>query len=767
MVLSHERAFAARLAVYIARAGRQAAQDHADGIDDPNLEDFAEALGNLLRPSMLTVARAFANRIRQSPKAAHAFEHKAFEEIDAALAEYVRTRSATRVTQITESLQRSIANIIRHGLTHRLSTEEVAANIVAATEGEMATARARRIAVTEMHSAANAGAYEAARQSGLEYVKEWVATEDNRTRADHAEAHGQRVALEDTFLVGDAELLYPGDPDGPPEQIINCFPGDTMVNGTAVAATRHWYEGGLVELATAGGRKLSGTPNHPVLTSRGWVPLKSLVQGDYVVCRTAADVGGVGDPHVDYADTSIEHVFNALAASGDLQRARARYVDFHGDRPAHDIDIVRPKRELMDGSEPTSNQHSHQLAFAGTLFAKAALLEVGALRKFFRAHCPSSRGILRSLRDRAALLGSGVSHALTQCFTPVAWAYAGVGQALDDRRPLDLHRNGDGFNGLPISKPSDDLRPDGISSSAPLGEKSRGSRPLNARPLNMKVQGRRVDIYALADVIQREPIAIEFDRVDALRLVEYAGHVFNLEAVCGSYIANDIVAHNCRCTVLYDPILEGADPRITRESEAYAGRKQPAEPQDQPQAILPAELLKELESFWRIMRETHTAVDTLEGYVDALLLGLTDKQETIETYVGKELPLEFREFLLDPRPIGVDYPPQDTFRGVGVIVKLTVPQGTPIDPVGPKPAVGGRIALRSDFDYSAVVTGVTVETWGAVLDDAGFDDELPPKVPGETRREREMRQDRARFVRRRRATKVIVISATLTATPRG
>jgi len=81
--------------------------------------------------------------------------------------------------------------------------------------------RAITIARTEIVSAANAGALEAGRQAGAT-KKRWIATIDERTRPTHLAADGQVVGIDDYFVVGGALLRYPGDPAGPPKEIINC-----------------------------------------------------------------------------------------------------------------------------------------------------------------------------------------------------------------------------------------------------------------------------------------------------------------------------------------------------------------------------------------------------------------------------------------------------------------------------------------------------------------------------------------------------------------
>lgn len=86
--------------------------------------------------------------------------------------------------------------------------------------------KARRIARTEVVGAYNAGAHEGAvflaDADGLEMAKRWISTLDTRVRPSHLAANGQLVRIGDPFIVGDAELQFPGDPTGPPHEVIQC-----------------------------------------------------------------------------------------------------------------------------------------------------------------------------------------------------------------------------------------------------------------------------------------------------------------------------------------------------------------------------------------------------------------------------------------------------------------------------------------------------------------------------------------------------------------
>lgn len=112
--------------------------------------------------------------------------------------------------------------------------------------------RAVTIARTEVIGANNAGSHAAAAyNAGVlgspegAVQKEWLATPGPRTRESHAAASGERVlGLATPFIVGTSELQYPGDPSGPPGEVVNCrctllyhYPGDPEYTGPETAST--------------------------------------------------------------------------------------------------------------------------------------------------------------------------------------------------------------------------------------------------------------------------------------------------------------------------------------------------------------------------------------------------------------------------------------------------------------------------------------------------------------------------------------------------
>ncbi|UXE04386.1 capsid maturation protease [Mycobacterium phage Funsized] len=90
------------------------------------------------------------------------------------------------------------------------------------TPGSRTVRDTARVAGYQAAGVQNAAVIAAANTSEDELDKTWIATIDGKTRNTHFAADGQRAPLAGTFTVGGASLRFPGDPDGPPDEVVNC-----------------------------------------------------------------------------------------------------------------------------------------------------------------------------------------------------------------------------------------------------------------------------------------------------------------------------------------------------------------------------------------------------------------------------------------------------------------------------------------------------------------------------------------------------------------
>lgn len=144
-----------------------------------------------------------------------------FNLLDPNVTRFIEGRSqrfAQRVNDTTwDTLKASLSQGIKDG--ESIAQLEVRINNIMDLRVNQSS---EAIARTEVIGASNGGMLEGWRQSDVVKRKQWLATlGDDRTRETHVEAHGQEVALDDDFEVGDGSGPAPGQ-IGLAEEDIQC-----------------------------------------------------------------------------------------------------------------------------------------------------------------------------------------------------------------------------------------------------------------------------------------------------------------------------------------------------------------------------------------------------------------------------------------------------------------------------------------------------------------------------------------------------------------
>lgn len=286
--------------------------------------------------------------------------------------------------------------------------------------------------------------------------------------------------------------------------MVGCFVGGTEVSSPQIErGYRRHYEGLLVEVCAEGSsngtdarkrRRLTGTPNHPVLTQRGWVPLGSLVEGDDLIGCVLREGMGIRDPHVEHEPSTFDDLLRALALDGVRERMPGTYMDFHGDGSNTQIDVVAQHGLLGDRVQSPIRQHISKLVLERPHHASGDLLLVR----------PDSRELVGQLWVSRLSPQGGVG-LLCQRLTPVG------------ADPLQAQAQGFGTSAK--------LDPSGLQ---PLSEVAvRDAERVRERLCSL---ASKVTTHRVVDVERRW----------------FRGHVYNLQTVEGWYTANGIVASNCR-----------------------------------------------------------------------------------------------------------------------------------------------------------------------------------------------------------------------------
>ena len=209
----------------------------------------------------------------------------------------------------------------------------------------IAAMRTARTAMTGAQNAGRVAAYSRAEELGIQMLQEWVSAHDGHTRESHLDVDGEQVPVGSEFS---NECRFPGDPGGPPEEVYNCFIGETRIasDSEVVRSYCHKYSGELIEIKTAGGVRFTCTPNHPILSCSGWVSANTLNKGDNIlVTRIGNDRSAGRNPYINHVFPRMDAFHKFFYKIGG-KRTCALSVNFHGDIPASNVEVITQKRFL-------------------------------------------------------------------------------------------------------------------------------------------------------------------------------------------------------------------------------------------------------------------------------------------------------------------------------------------------------------------------------------------------------------------------------------
>jgi SPP1 gp7 family putative phage head morphogenesis protein len=215
----------------------------------------------------------------------------------------------------TELSRQKTIDLIVQGLEEGKSMDELAIDL-RRTFTRNKDYEYKRIARSETARIQNNGALNRYDKLAITHV-EVLDNEGPNSCEECARANGQRWTVE---YARSHELQHP-----------NCLTKDTKVMGGFNGILRSYYSGPIINIITRLGRRLSVTPNHPILTTKGFIAAKDIDDSTKLVCY--ADF--IKDLSVDADDKHkpvvIEEIFNMLSLLCVVERVPISPEDLHGD----------------------------------------------------------------------------------------------------------------------------------------------------------------------------------------------------------------------------------------------------------------------------------------------------------------------------------------------------------------------------------------------------------------------------------------------------
>jgi HK97 family phage portal protein len=410
--------------------------------------------------------------------------------------EAMEARALRNFQTFSETTTEQILDLVERGIKEAKTLDETAADILSYF-GEAAPNRSKTIARTETLTAVSLG-QKAAEDDAATVVpglkKMWITAGDDRVRDSHETLDGVQIPVGSEFTTGDGESMeFPRDPRGSAHNVINCFLPDTKIQTHSLKdVMRSSYEGKIINIFLDESEPLSGTPNHPILTTEGWIPICKLNEGDHVIKASLRKPVKCSDLHIDGMIAEISQLFDSLQNSFGCMRVPGAIVNFHGDVPDSDVDIVNVNGLLRDRLKSLGLENGNEFLFNSSDLGKCFLFGDSGFYK-------SSGGVClpHGFIGGSHLLESGrVVH-------PAPFELFGLG-------------------------------------SAALLEAVLGKVPADGN------SGKSSNFAYLLDADTF--LKVKPQKVRKITVSNYFGHVYNLSTNEGWYTANGIVSSNCRCT---------------------------------------------------------------------------------------------------------------------------------------------------------------------------------------------------------------------------
>lgn len=448
---------------------------------------------------------------------------------------------ADRLRRYSEEFRGRASAIVEQGLIQGWGPARVADLM----RRELGTtkSKAETLARTEVLSALNDASQQRYTENGLQYFQ-WLAT-PSEASCKYCINRNMQV-----FKLGTRIPAHP-----------RCLPAGVVVSAPSVlASTGREYLGEVVCIETAGGKKLTATPNHPVLTPQGWVSVDALNEGDYVFsCLDSERVTSAIAPNDYNRPTVVEEIFRAFSESSCMTTSRVEVTpeDFHGDGEGSEVCVISTDRELWRQVHSKTDEHRLKLPLKWGLVRKLGLLADRLPAFLLPGECSTSTC---SMCGRKLPRPLGISHFLPlQQLSLRLRADRNLRILQDSPDGRTLHTKGLSNNLLrnsglvKLNNLIPNLR---VSLSKPLSRFAALDllvgfrRSLQSSLFQGSSQDVGIEMIEPSRILNRFPSLIFQDRIVKTSRTHFSGHVYNLETVTEWYFANDILTHNCRCIPL-------------------------------------------------------------------------------------------------------------------------------------------------------------------------------------------------------------------------
>ncbi len=366
----------------------------------------------------------------------------------------------------------------------------------------------------------------------------------------HQEMNGKIYDLDNPPVIG---TMYGEEVRGFPSDLPNCHPGwsGLTLSNSCKKLYRRRFNGELTKVITDSGEIIESTPNHPILTNRGWIAANQIEVGDYLF-HAAKKGGNSCEANKAWNVTTASDLFDAfLSVVGrPNQIAGFSAFEFHGDVSDGEIDIIDVDSFLPSEFNPEFCERISELmlAWADENFIDIPLLAYGPADTTIIRMLNVSDGIVSRLCAILELFRSHSAHAHNVRLGLSSY----IATRLDQPSSNCWPRHAELFGKLKFTDPGN-IESGNFGIRELVATWMRAFNLWNCKAASAESLGK---IGTMApnnggNLLQTgSGIEQRFGAVKQVIREKFDGHVYNLETVEGWYMSDGIITHNCRCVMV-------------------------------------------------------------------------------------------------------------------------------------------------------------------------------------------------------------------------
>lgn len=563
----------------------------------------AESMGRGAAISTMAVKERSAMAVKKHSASAG----ETYEFIPEAAAQMARVKAVTVATvtdvELLDSIKDRLQEAIEEGQTRKWFTGQVNETFDALGMSRLKPRHLNTVFQNNYLTAHAAGRWHALHASP-ELDEQFPAFQyltagDDAVRPEHRAMHGRVYprghSVWQTWWPPNGHNCFPGwtkvlTPSGW-QGITEIIPNDRVIGGSGKeqcveAVHRNRFNSDLIRLVFEGGR-IESTPNHRILTMRGWVRADALHPGDILVEVVPLPTVNTRIDDIDRADTQFANRGVPFPIEGEPAASLTTDSDVY----LRDIDI-KPAGAQGGGHDVIMNRLNPQ---TGDMFEHHCLspgrgLSAGGMGRRVSSHIQAMRRGISFANFRAAgrsLCLQGLSDSANAVIR--IFRLAQMGLSTFGLQPCSSGPHALGGICMPFGRGVQPLGADGISAAAGFDFKIR-HEPHQSADINMPA---RTDLPIGELISDIEPLeGLEdwdfldaFDSLDRFRAwarshavlrelkgvsrLPYNGIVYNLSVTEDrSYIVQGATVHNCRCRVSPVSKYEIEDGEVSVQTES-------------------------------------------------------------------------------------------------------------------------------------------------------------------------------------------------------